>query len=530
MKKMNKVCSLILVLALMVSLIPAAYAAHPFTDVEAGKWYTPYVEYCYENGLMNGTDDTTFSPNTKMNRAMVVTVVHRLAGSASPTTSSPFVDVPLGSYYDNAVCWCYERGVTTGTSDTEFSPMKDISRQELVTFFYRYAKAIRLDVSASVDLKSYKDASEVAGWAADAMAWAVAEGIVNGVGDNSLAPKNTATRAECATIIQRFSEWRDSKTGKNDEETNDTEYSVSVQERGEKIMNDMIAYGKSLGMTFIDLSDEANIPANHTVDFTYAASSFDNIFEDAIYDNAMSQMDNVLSTMKTNFSQHFYFYITLHENGRTIAGVHEVTGYQWEIRYLRFNGEYEAETLDFEELAQFGRDYAYETYGFDGNPNCTPDTNANFPPADTVDIYTMEQAKECVKACIDRLHRDLKTAGDPIYVERENGRIDRCVLNIKVEHHAGLTYKIWTYYGGTAEPSRQDYWKDPNAPATQPDEPADEPSTEPTESHEHDWQFAHYTGAESIDDDPKFCVYVCSTCGDRKETDFATDPEWGLGG
>lgn len=520
MKKMNKVCSLILVLALMLSLIPAAYAAHPFTDVEAGKWYTPYVEYCYENGLMNGTDDTTFSPNTKMNRAMVVTVLHRIAGGASPSSSGPFTDVPRDSYYSKAVAWTYERGVTTGTSATEFSPMKDISRQELVTFFYRYAKAIRLDVSNAADLSSYKDNADVAAWASEAMSWAVAEGIINGMGDNTLAPKGTATRAECAAVIQRFAEWSGIEF-KGKEEVEE-EANLTVDEQAAKVYNDMVAYGESLGMTFVDLTVAENIPADHTVDFAYASAMFTNISEELIAKSTTNAVTSVYTAMKTNFSQYMYFHIRQIKNS---------TGFQWEIRYLRFNGDYEAEELDFEELAQFGRDYAYETYGFDGNPNCTPETNANYLPADTVDIYTMEQAKECVKSCIDRLHRDLTKAGDPIYVERENGRIDRCVLNIKVEHHAGLTYKIWTYYGGTAEPSRQDYWKDPNEPTVPPTgESSTEPSTEPTDPHIHEWEFLKYTGGASIYEDPEFVVYECVSCGTTQEVDYTVDSEWGIGG
>ena len=519
---MKRALCLTLAILMLLSLTPAAYAAHPFTDVESGKWYTPYVEYCYENGLMNGTGDTTFAPNTKMNRAMVVTVVHRLAGSASPTTSSPFVDVPLGSYYDNAVCWCYERGVTTGTSETEFSPMKDISRQELVTFFYRYAKAIRLDVSNSADLSSYKDNTEVAGWAADAMAWAVAEGIVNGVGDNSLAPKNTATRAECAVVIQRFAEWSGLELEGSNEETTPTDPDLTVEERAQQIYDDMIAYGKSLGMTVVDLSKAENVPDDHAVNFAYSSTSIDNIFEEFIYDGAMAAVKDVYTTMKTNFSQYMYF---------SISEFKHDTGYQFEIRYLRFNGDYEAEELDFEELAQFGRDYAYETYGFDGNPNCTPETNCSYDPADTVDIYTMEQAKECVKANIDRLYRDLTAVGQGIYHNYSDGHIGRTQLNIHIDHHAGNTYKIWTYYGGEAEPFHQDYWKDPNESTVPPtEEPSTEPSTEPTEPHVHEWEFSHYTGAESIDDDPKYVVYVCSSCRETKQTDFATDPEWGLGG
>lgn len=194
-------------LILILSSAVPAFAAHPFKDVSAGKWYTPYVEYVYENNLMNGTTNTTFAPNANMNRAMVVTVLHRLVGEPASSAFLPFTDVPSGQYYTNAVRWCYEKGIVNGISQSIFGPKTDITREQLVTILYRYAQALCLDTSARANLSVYSDRGKIGAYASDAFRWAVSVGIITGTSSTALSPKGNATRAQCAAILQRFIGW-----------------------------------------------------------------------------------------------------------------------------------------------------------------------------------------------------------------------------------------------------------------------------------------------------------------------------------
>ena len=171
----------------------------PFTDV-AEHWALEYVKKVYAAGLMNGTGDTTFEPNTVMSRAMFVTLLWRQAGSPEPKAAAPFADVAAGSYYGNAVAWAFESGVVTGVSDTAFAPNQDVSRQEMVTMLQRYAKPAAAD---GAGMAAYPDASAVSAWAADAMAWAVDTGLINGL-DGRLAPQANTTRAQAAAVFCRF--------------------------------------------------------------------------------------------------------------------------------------------------------------------------------------------------------------------------------------------------------------------------------------------------------------------------------------
>lgn len=208
MKKINQVCSFILALTLLLGMIPmASAAALPFADVGSGTWYEPHVRYCYENGLMTGVSADAFAPNDKMSRGMLVTVLYRIDGAQEIRKSIPFSDVSETAWYYDAVAWAYQNGVVNGTSATTFSPDAHITREAMVTIFYRYALAKGYDVSNSANLSGYADSRNISSWAANAFSWAVAEGIVEGVGSNKLGVTGTATRAECATIIERYVEW-----------------------------------------------------------------------------------------------------------------------------------------------------------------------------------------------------------------------------------------------------------------------------------------------------------------------------------
>ena len=177
----------------------------PFTDVAEDDWFYDAVRYAYENGLMDGVGDNRFAPNSETTRAQLVTILYRLEGEPAVSGDLPFTDVEAATWYTNAVLWAAQNGIVNGVSDTEFAPGDDLTRQQLVTILYRYAEAKGCDVSASADLSGYPDAGQVQDYAQPTMAWAVAEGIVEGM-DGNLNPAGNASRAQIATILMRFCE------------------------------------------------------------------------------------------------------------------------------------------------------------------------------------------------------------------------------------------------------------------------------------------------------------------------------------
>lgn len=175
---------------------------NPFIDID-DHWAEEDILKAYHAGLVNGTSANTFSPNGKVTRAMFVTLLYRLNGEPTVTGKMPFTDVAEGKYYTDAVLWAYTNEVVNGTSATTFSPDDFVTRQEMVAMLYRYAKNNGMDVSDSVSLNDYSDASSVASWASTAMQWAAADGIVKGA-NGALNPRNNTTRAEAAAILVRF--------------------------------------------------------------------------------------------------------------------------------------------------------------------------------------------------------------------------------------------------------------------------------------------------------------------------------------
>ena len=195
--------------------ITAADDMLPFTDIKGDEWFYPYVSYAYNAGLMNGTGNgSTFSPMDKLTRGMVATVLYRNSGSPDTVFKYIFADIDDSTkYYATAAIWAYENGIVTGTGedmwgDPYFSPDRNITRQELAAMFARYAKYKHVDTTQkTTDIAAFPDAASVADWATDSMKWVVGTGIITGKtsgGDTKLAPTDEATRAEYATIIQRF--------------------------------------------------------------------------------------------------------------------------------------------------------------------------------------------------------------------------------------------------------------------------------------------------------------------------------------
>lgn len=176
-----------------------------FNDVVPGAWYTDAVQYAYDNGLMTGTSATTFEPNTTTTRGMIVSMLHRLEGSPAVGIAD-FSDVASGDWYADPVAWAASEGIVGGYGDGTFGPNDPITREQMASILYRYADYKGLDVSARASLDAYSDADSVSPWASDVMSWAVSEGIISGMTEDTLAPQDTATRAQVAAMFQRFLE------------------------------------------------------------------------------------------------------------------------------------------------------------------------------------------------------------------------------------------------------------------------------------------------------------------------------------
>ena len=176
-----------------------------FNDVTPDAWYTDAVQYAYDNGLMTGTSATTFEPNTTTTRGMIVSMLHRLEGSPAVGIAD-FSDVAGGDWYADPVAWAASEGIVGGYGDGTFGPNDPITREQMASILYRYADYKGLDVSARASLDAYSDADSVSPWASDVMSWAVSEGIISGMTEDTLAPQGTATRAQVAAMFQRFLE------------------------------------------------------------------------------------------------------------------------------------------------------------------------------------------------------------------------------------------------------------------------------------------------------------------------------------
>ena len=188
---------------------PSTGFENPFTDVSESDWFFNDVKFVYQNGLMNGTSATTFSPEGTTSRGMIVTILWRMAGSPDMEDKIwgyPFADVDATAYYGTAVYWARLNGIAGGYDDATFGPNDPITREQMAAILYRYAQYKGYDVSAKADLNKFTDADEISNYALEALQWANAEGLINGKGDGVLDPKGQATRAEAAAMFTRFCE------------------------------------------------------------------------------------------------------------------------------------------------------------------------------------------------------------------------------------------------------------------------------------------------------------------------------------
>lgn len=176
----------------------------PFGDVKSADWFYNDVKYVYEKGMMAGTAADVFAPNATTTRAMIVTILYRLEGSPAVTGTSAFVDVPAGQWYTDAVNWAAANQIVKGTSATTFAPNASITREQMAAILYRYAQYKGYDVTKKADLSGYSDNGQVSAYAKDALAWANAAKLINGVTNTTLAPQGNATRAQVSAILHRF--------------------------------------------------------------------------------------------------------------------------------------------------------------------------------------------------------------------------------------------------------------------------------------------------------------------------------------
>ena len=188
-----------------VTLIPVNDKGLKFKDVIKDVWYYNSVKYCYENGIIMGTTDTTFSPNNKLTRGNLVTILWRMEGSPKVSGDVPFSDVKTSDYYYEAVKWAEKTGVVHGYDTGKFGPNNNISREQLATILNNYAKYKKKDTSKKADLSTYTDNAKISSYAREGVAWAIGNKVMSGKNEGTrVDPQGRATRAEAAAMIQNY--------------------------------------------------------------------------------------------------------------------------------------------------------------------------------------------------------------------------------------------------------------------------------------------------------------------------------------
>ena len=177
-----------------------------FADVAEEAWYYEAVNYVSNKGIMQGTDKG-FEPDSNMTRAMLVTVLYRLENDTTTAKETIFEDVAKDKWYYDSIMWAADKGIVNGISETSFAPDNNITRQEMAVILYRYAMTKGyVNSSAEGSLEAFSDRELISSWAQDALLWANGIALINGTSDTTISPKETATRAQVATILMRFCE------------------------------------------------------------------------------------------------------------------------------------------------------------------------------------------------------------------------------------------------------------------------------------------------------------------------------------
>ncbi len=182
-----------------------------FKDVKENDWFYEDVKYVFEKGLMNGINEETFAPNDNLTRAMLVTILYRNEGEPALAGDDanivpPFADIDAGAYYASAVKWAQQNGIVNGVNDTEFAPDALITREQIATIMFRYAQYKGINTDISENIISFVDVNEISQYAVSTITWAVETGLIKGKSTTTINPKDNATRAEIAAILQRFIE------------------------------------------------------------------------------------------------------------------------------------------------------------------------------------------------------------------------------------------------------------------------------------------------------------------------------------
>lgn len=188
-------------IAVDVTFIPEDW---PFVDVTEDKWYYDAVAYVYQQGIMVGMSETTFEPNTTVNRALVVQMLYNLEGQPQVSGDSGFSDIRDDQWYAKAVAWASANDVVAGYEDGTFRPTRAVTREEFAQILYNYAKCKGYGLSASADLGKFPDSGQVSSWAETALGWANGNGLINGHDDGRLDPKGSTIRAQAASILMNF--------------------------------------------------------------------------------------------------------------------------------------------------------------------------------------------------------------------------------------------------------------------------------------------------------------------------------------
>ncbi len=176
-----------------------------FNDVKSTDWYFKAVSYCYDKGMIMGTNATTFAPNTKLTRGMLVTILYRIDGKIQVDGDCVFPDVDRNMYYYNAIKWATSYGIVRGYEDGTFKPNKNVTREELVVILRNYLRSHGVDTSATSDLNRFNDGNKVSSFARTAVEWAIANNVITGYEhDNTIKPQGTATRAETAAVLYKY--------------------------------------------------------------------------------------------------------------------------------------------------------------------------------------------------------------------------------------------------------------------------------------------------------------------------------------
>lgn len=177
-----------------------------FSDVKESDWFYKGVSYVVENGMMNGVGENQFAPNAPLTREMLAVVLYNMEKQPESTGVNPFADVKADMWYTDAIVWANANGIVAGYDDSTFGLGDSITREQLAAILYRYAQMKGYDVTEKADLTGYADSAAISGYAVEAMQWANANGIVNGMTATTLAPQGTATRAQVATMLMNFCE------------------------------------------------------------------------------------------------------------------------------------------------------------------------------------------------------------------------------------------------------------------------------------------------------------------------------------